>query len=189
MRLLKFTTLIAISLLTLVSCGNQSGGKLDSAKDFVAIEKEIKSEFGSDAYYTELTITYNQSIGSIIGTTVTEDPESMKMGQWSLVQDTWTKKSEVFLEVPEGSKAAEFMFQLDEKINLETLGGLVSTSIETLKAKKDLENPKLHMAFIKFPKNGDVPKTEYVVMLKPEHGGTTFTFSYTLDGTLINMDY
>ena len=45
------------------------------------------------------------------------------------------------------------------------------------------------MAHIYFPKNGDVSKAEYYVKLEPENGGTTFTFSYTLDGELIKMDY
>jgi len=34
------------------------------------------------------------------------------------------------------------------------------------------------MAAISFPENGDIVKTEYLVMLQPENGGTTFTFQY-----------
>ncbi len=45
------------------------------------------------------------------------------------------------------------------------------------------------MAFVKFPKDGDISKAEYSVSLKPENGGTTFRFYYTLDGELREMDY
>ena len=45
------------------------------------------------------------------------------------------------------------------------------------------------MAFIKFPKNGDISKTEYTVRLEPKNGGTSFTFRYDLQGNFIEMDY
>ena len=47
----------------------------------------------------------------------------------------------------------------------------------------------LSTAFIKFPKNGDISKTEYNINLKPENGGTTFRFNYKLNEELIKMDY
>ncbi len=81
------------------------------------------------------------------------------------------------------------MFQLGEKINLSKLGELVQTSIKTLKDEKNIENPILQMAAINFPENGDIVKTEYLVMLQPENGGTTFTFQYRLNGNLIEMNY
>lgn len=81
------------------------------------------------------------------------------------------------------------MFQLDEKINLSKLGELVEKSSTQLKTEKDIENPTLHMASILFPKNGDVSKTEYLINLKPENGGTTFRFSYKLNGELLKMNY
>ena len=121
--------------------------------------------------------------------TVTDNPESLKMGQWNQTQSTWKQNSEISLEVPQGSKAADFMFQLNEKINLTKLGELVEKSSLQLTAEKNIENPALHMAFVKFPKNGDISKAEYTVMLKPENGGTTFTFYYKLNGDLIKMDY
>jgi len=58
-----------------------------------------------------------------------------------------------------------------------------------LKDEKDLENPTLSTASIIFPTNGDISKTEYSINLKPENGGTTFRFHYTLNGDLIKMDY
>ena len=189
MKALKFTLLVA-TIITLVSCEVLIDNKqLVNSKDFGAIEKEMKSTFGDDAYYTDLTVTYNKSIGSIIDVTVTDAPESLKMGQWNSIQGTWKQNSDVSLEVPKGSKAVDFMFQLDEKINLSKLGELVEKSSNQLKAEKNIRNAMLHMALVEFPENGNLTKTEYVVMLKPESGGATFTFMYTLNGELIKMDY
>lgn len=111
------------------------------------------------------------------------------MGQWTFSLGNWNQTSEVTLEVPEGTKAADFMFQLGEKISLVKLGELVEKSSEQLKAEKDIENPRLEMAFVKYPKNGYVSDAQYIVKLQPENGGTSFTFSYKIDGSLIEMDY
>lgn len=85
MKNIKFIALTII-LATLISCGGSSNKQTADKKGFSAIEKEIKSKFGDDAYYTNITITHNKSIGNIIGVTVTEAPESLKMGQWNQTQ-------------------------------------------------------------------------------------------------------
>ncbi|MEE9363104.1 MAG: hypothetical protein V3U92_10955 [Cellulophaga sp.] len=189
MKVLKLTAIVAVTIITLMSCGGSTNKQLANTEGFTIIEKDIKSKFGDDAYYTDLTITNNKSIGNIIGVTVTDNPESLKMGQWNSTQGTWKQNQEISLQVPEGSKAADFMFQLNEQINLSKLGELVEKSSKQLKTEKNLDNVALHMALVKFPKNGDVSKTEYTVMLKPENGGTTFTFLYKLNGELIKMNY
>ncbi|WP_459210830.1 hypothetical protein [Aquimarina rhabdastrellae] len=182
-------TLLMVVLTVLVSCGGTTDKQPANADGFGIIEKELKSKFGDQAYYTNLVISYNDAIGNIISVTATENPESLKMGEWNLTQSTWNQTAEVSLEVPEGNKAADFMFQLNEKINLSKLGALVEKSNKQLEEEKGIKNPKLHMAFIKFPKNGEMSKTEYSIMLKPENGGTTFSFDYALNGELLRFDY
>ncbi|WP_299435556.1 hypothetical protein [uncultured Aquimarina sp.] len=184
-KLLVLTT----AIFTLFSCGIGTSEQSADAKGFEAIEKEIKSKFGDDPYLTDLTITYNNSIGNIIGVTITDAPESLKMGQWNFTQGNWMQNSEISLEVPEGSKAADFMFQLNDEVNLSKLGELVEKSRKQLKDEKKIENPILSTAHIFFPKNGDISKAEYYVNLKPENGGTNFRFIYKLNGELIKMDY
>jgi len=178
-----------ITTLLLVACNKNLSQQTTDEEGFIAIEKALKHKFGHDAYYTDLTIAYNKTLGNIIDIIVTENPESLKMEQWSLAQNTWKQTSEITLEVPRGSKASDYMFQLDDNINLSTLGALIEASSKQLTVEKDLENPTLHLASVKFPRNGDRSKTEYLVMLQPEHGGTTFTFSYHLNGNLKRMDY
>lgn len=187
MRLLKLTLIAAIIIF--ISCGDSTSKQGANKEGFGAIENEIKDKFGVDAYYTDLTIINVQPIGNIVSTTVTDAPESMKMGEWDLNQGTWKQNSEITLEVPEGSKASDFMFQLDEKISLSKLGELVEKSMKQLTAEKNIENPALSLAFIKFPKNGSLAETEYAIKLEPENGGTSFSFYYTLEGDFIKMDY
>jgi hypothetical protein len=186
---MKIQLIILMIAITLVSCGGDAAKQPANANGFADIEKEVKSKFGDDAHYTELTIIYNESIGNSISTTVTDAPESLKMGQWTYSLGNWNQTSEVTLEIPEGTKAADFMFQLGEKISLGQLGELVEKSSGQLKAEKDIDNPRLEMAFIKYPKNGDVNDAQYIVKLQPENGGTSFTFSYQMDGSLIEVDY
>jgi hypothetical protein len=188
MKRFKHTIILVIATITLICCGGNSSTQPATVEGFSNIEKEIKSEFGSDAYYTDLTITYNESIGNIIGVTVTKDPSSLKMGQWNQSQGVWSQNQEISLEVPQGTKAKDYMFQLDEKINLPKLGELAEKASGQLKTEKNIENPTLYMAFIKFPKNGDVSKTEFTVMLKPEDGGTTYTFRQGVNDSSIKLD-
>ncbi len=183
-------TLISLaSTLILTSCGGGSSKQEATAEGFSVIEEEIKDEFGNDVYFTDLSIIYNETIGNSISTTVTDDPESLKMGEWVNSQGNWKQTSEVTIEIPEGTKAADFMFQLNETINLEKLGELVEKSKTQLTKEKNLTNPRLHIASVKFPNNGDVSKAEYVVMLEPENGGTTFSFYYSLTGELTDFSY
>lgn len=178
-----------IVFITLWSCGNKTSHLPTNSEGFTIIEKALKSKFGNNAYYTDLSISYNESVGNIIAVTVTELPESLTMGQWNLMQNTWKQNQEITLEVPEGTKASDYMFQLNDNINLTQLGELAEKSSKQLTAEKNIKSPTLSMAFVKFPKNGDIKKTEYIIILQPENGGTTFKFYYNLSGELIKMNY
>ena len=186
---LKRLNLLLVLLLHVVSCSNSIQNQPATAEGFQNIENALKDQFGKGAYYTDLTITYNQSIGNIVGVTVTEIPESLKMGQWNLTQGNWQQNSDIIIEVPVGTKASDFMFQLGDTISLSKLGALVEQSIQKLKDEKDIKNPILSIAGLNFPDNGDISKAQYMINLKPESGGTTFRFRYSLKGDLISMNY
>lgn len=183
--------MLLLILLThvLISCEGGASKQPANAAGFATIEKEINDKFGKNAYFTDLNVTFIEGIGNSISATVTESPESLKMGQWNFSQNTWTLQSEVTIEVPVDSQAKDFMFQLDDKINLSKLGGLIEQSMQKLKNEKDIKNPKLSIASINFPDDGDVSKANYSINLKPENGGTTFSFYYKLNGELEKMDY
>lgn len=187
----QLKTLVATIVMTaFLSCGGGTSKQPATADGFEAIEQELKSKFGDQAYYTDLSITYNASIGNSISLTVTENPASLKMSEYVYSNHTsWKQTSEISLEVPEGTKAADYMFQLSDTINLKKLGELIEVSSIKLTKEKNIDHPALDMAFIKFPKNGDISKAQYVVKLEPESGGTSFTFYHKLNGDLIKMDY
>lgn len=187
MKISKLTFTTILSLFLLISCGG--GNEANNAEGFQEIENQIKDKFGKDAYFTELTIIYNEKIGNSVTVTVSENQESLKMEEWLQSQGDWRQTSDVTIEIPNGSKVTDFMFQLNEKINLKKLGELVEKSKQSLSKEKDLKNPKLHLALVKYPDTGEAAKAEYIVMLQPETGGTTFTYSYKLDGTFIEMRY
>lgn len=185
----RYVTILAVSAAVLFcACGGNLNQQAN-AKGFAEIENQIKDKFGNEAYFTDLSIIYNETIGNSVSTTVTKNPELLKMGEWVQSQGNWKLTSKVTFEIPEGTKASDFMFQLNKTINLKTLGGLVEKSKTQLSKEKKIENSKLHLASIKFPNSGDISKAAYVVMLQPETGGTTFSFIYTLTGELIDFNY
>ncbi|MCH2231966.1 MAG: hypothetical protein MK105_16640 [Crocinitomicaceae bacterium] len=189
MKKLRNITIAALTSLTLLSCGGSAGVVSHNAKGFGELETELKSEFGDNAYYTNLTVMNIESMGTSLNVTVTDDPASLTMGEWHNGLGSWEQTSEISLEVPEGTQAVDFMYQLNDQFSLTKLGGLVEESIKSLKTEKKIDNPVMSMAYIKFPDNGDVAKAEYVVQLNPENGGTSFTYSYSLEGELNDMNY
>jgi len=188
---MKKTVVIACAIVmsALVSCGGSSDSQPANKEGFTAIENEISSKFGAEAYFTDINITYNESIGNIVGVTVTNDPESLKMGQWNQTQGNWQQNQDITIEIPEGTQAKDFMFQLGKQVSLSKLGELIESAKTQLTKEKQIENPKLHMASVQYPNNGDELSAEYLIILQPENGGTSFSFRYTLSGDFIQLDY
>lgn len=179
--------LVAVSIFTLVSCG--SGGGSGSDQDFSSVKENIEDKFGADAYFTELSVTHNDAIGYIINVMTTNDPASLKMAEWTYSNGDWKQTSDVFLEIPEGYAAEDFMFKLAGYITLEKLDKLIEKSKTHLAKEKGIEKSKLALAAIKYPEVAEGAEAEFIINLQPETGGTTFAFSYDLEGELIEMDY
>ncbi|WP_299099933.1 hypothetical protein [uncultured Winogradskyella sp.] len=79
LKKVTYKMVLVIGFSSLIACGGGSEKQPAIADGFSDIENDIKNEFGSDAYYTDLTITYKKSIGNIIGVTVTEDLSTLKI--------------------------------------------------------------------------------------------------------------
>ena len=124
MKNLKRTVIALTIVSALISCGVGSSKFPATADGFTAIEKDIKSEFG-DAYFTDISVTYDKSVGNILNVTVTKDPLSLKMGQWNQIQGFWRQNSDISIEVPQGTKAEDYMYQLGKEISLTKLGELI----------------------------------------------------------------
>jgi len=120
---------------------------------------------------------------------VTNDPESKKMAEWTCSNGIWTQTSDVTLEIPDGYKGEDFMYQLKGYITIEKLEKLIEDAKSHLAKEKGIEKSKLALAAIKYPEVAEGAEAEFIINLQPETGGTTFAFSYDLVGELIEMDY
>ncbi|MDY8136248.1 hypothetical protein [Aquimarina sp. 2201CG5-10] len=181
----KTSLLIAtLGTLFLSSCG---GNLSDDKAGFQKIESELKSKFGDDAYYTNISIAYTKQLGLLLDAAATEDPSSLKLEEWNWVKNDWTQKSEITLEIT-GGKPKDFMFILNDQISISKMGELLEVSKQKLKEEKDIE-AILSLARIDAPDNGDKSKMAYNLTLEPENGGTSFYFTYDFDGNLKDFTY
>lgn len=183
MKKIKFVSAALIGII-IAACGSNS----DQAEGFNQIQDDLNNKFGKDAFYTEISITSNSSIGYITNAIVAENPESLKMEQWSQTQGAWTQTYDIEIEIPENTKASDFMFKLGDQVKLDKLYELVEQSKKKITEEKTIPNPTLHMAFIRYPDTGEASQAQYVVIMQPENGGTSITHSYTLDGVLIETE-
>jgi hypothetical protein len=153
----------------------------------------LKSKFGDDAYYSGisvLNVTGNRpGSGITLGLTVTKDPASLKMEEWAYSSSVgWKQSAEVTLEIPEDTDAKDFMYQLKGKFDLKKIGELVEQSAKKLQDEKQIKHAVLNMALLD-PGKRPASTTQILIILKPENGGTDFSFRYDLDGNLVSFDY
>ena len=132
-------------------------------------------------------VGYSEELGLSFGAEVAEAPGSLKMEGWTWALDNWTQDSDITLEVSGGSPE-EFMFNLSEEVDLTKVGKLVEESKQRLKDEKGIKGV-LELVSINAPDDADKSKMEYRILVQPEHGGTTFTFTYTLEGQFVEMSY
>jgi hypothetical protein len=169
----------------LFSCGSEGS----TSQSFSSVKENIENKFGSDAYFSELSVTHNESIGYIINVMTTNDPESNKMAEWTYSNGDWTQTSDVSLEVPDGYSAEDFMYKLTGYITLEKLEELIEKAKTHLAKEKGIKESKLALAAIKYPEVAEGAEAEFLINLEPDTGGTTFSYLYNLSGELIEMDY
>lgn len=179
-----------LAIVIFVSCGKEKKFT-ENADTFKELKTVLTDKFGKDAYYTSITLSNSgTSSGDILSVTQTEDPASLKMGEWNYFQGKWTQSSEVTLELSPGSQAKDFMFQLNESIvKFDLLGELLKKSKEKVIQEKKIEDVIVSSIYINAPSNGDFKEMEYYLTIKPKNGGTSFDFWYMLDGTLRKFDY
>jgi hypothetical protein len=184
---------LCMSLFFAASCGPGSSNYTPDAAGFAKIQDDLKSKFGNDAYYSDINIIYTAGnrpgSGITLTFTVTKDPASLKMEEWTYNSySNWNQASDVTIEIPEGTDIKEFLYQLSGKFDLKKMGELVEVSAKKLADEKQLKNAVLDVAMLN-PGKGQASSTDFVISMKPENGGTTFNFRYDLDGNLLSFDY
>jgi hypothetical protein len=160
-----------------------------NAEGFAKIQDDLKSKFGNDAYYSDISVIYSPGDGITLKVTVTKDPASLKMEEWIHSSSVgWKQTADVSIEIPEDTDAKVFMYQLAGKFDLKKIGELVEQSAQKLADEKQIKGAVLHTAVLH---TADRPASEmdiYIAM-EPENGGTSFNFHYDLDGNLTSFDY
>ncbi len=174
-------------LLFIFSCNNASKSYEDKAS-LEELKKELISEFGENAYYTKLSIS-NADYGSIVGVSQTDKPSSLKMTEWNYFNGSWDQISDVTLELSSGSKAEDFMFQLNKVIDFEIMAKVVEESKKKIIEEKGIAKVRVENININAPNDGDFNSMKYFITISPIDGGTDFNFWYNMDGTLSKFDY
>jgi hypothetical protein len=187
---LIYLTGLCIGLFFMTSCGSSY---TPDVAGFTKIQNDLQSKFGDNAYYTQISIVNvagnRPGSGIAINLTVAKDPASLKMEGWSYASTgDWKQSSDVTVEIPEGTEAKDFMFQLKGNLNLTKIGELVEQAAIKLESEKQIKNATLNMLILN---TGNRPADEMTVaiFMQPENGGTNFKFYYDLNGTLTSFDY
>ncbi|MEN7551296.1 hypothetical protein AAG747_25485 [Rapidithrix thailandica] len=149
-------------------------------------EEELISKFGKDAYFTDFGISHSQH-GSVANVTVTSDPSSLKMGSWIYHKGLWEQTSDITLEIPDGAKAEDFMYTHKE-LDFDQINELVEKSKTKVKEEKDMD-VVVYTIYLSAPDDADFSRMRYSLDLRPENGGTSFSFYYNMDGSLHSFDY
>ncbi len=187
MKVMKKNLFILVSLcLGLAFFSSCSKKYTQDAKGFSEIEVDLKSKFGEDAYYTNISVVYDKNVGNIINLAETKEPASLEMKEWNYLKGAWNQIADVTLEIS-GGEAKDFMFQLGKDVSLGKVGEMVEASKEKLADEKKIDNAVAKIVSVKVPDNGD--KINIFISLEPENGGTSFTFFYDLEGNLTQFNY
>ena len=175
-------TFALLALLLLTSCGG-GGNSFETLNDI------LSDKFGTDAYYKNVAITPVPKYGDIVNITVTSDPSSMQLEEWTYLKGSWEKKTIVTIEMEGEGSMKDFLYQLDNEVSISKLGELVELSKVSLTKEKNIENPALMTAMMNCPDYGGKENLEYQISITPEHGGTSFNYHYDLNGELKDMNY
>lgn len=184
MKNLFYLSLLSFTILC--SCG---GKYYEDKESLMELKEELDSQFGKDAYYTQLFILdKGHDKGSMISVRQTNDPSSLKMRDWTK-DGVWQQTSDVTLELPEGEKAEDYMFQLGKQVKFDIMGQMLEDAKNKVIEEKGMKDIRVKSITIAAPDDGDFESMVCSIDIEPKSGGTTFSFMYNMDGTLKDFSY
>jgi hypothetical protein len=150
--------------------------------------KELKEEFGAEAWYTSIELANSGGSDDVITVDQTKDPNSLKQEQWSQFHGFWDKKADITLSI-QGAEPKSFMFQLDKEVSLTRLGELMEQSMKQLQ-QKGVEDAQVILAQIKASNqmNTKAEGIYYSLSLESKKKGKSYNFVYNLDGSLKSLN-
>lgn len=178
---------------TITACEYFGGGgrTFETEEGVKETREQLDSKFGKGAWYTDVTLSYDKSTGTVITGTGTADPNSPKLIERHLMKGIWKDLSEITMEISGGGQPKDFMFTLDQ-VNMDKIPALVKQSKEKVSKEKGIKDVVVTWVSISMPDklNNDKPaKPSYRLNVEPESGGTHFTFIYDVQGNFENMIY
>lgn len=186
MKSFKFS-MLSTMLFAVLICFTQCKPSI-TTDNLLEFEKDLKSKFGNNAFYTNISIGNDKAVGSIVNVTATNDPSSLKMTEWKQMCGTWEETADVTMEIEDGS-ADEFMFSLGKEVSMAKANELLLLSKKKLADEKQINTTFVTLLMINTPSRGTKAESTYMISLEPENGGTAFNFIYDLSGKLISFTF
>lgn len=184
---------MALLAFTLASCEYFGAGGRDyeNAKDLASLVGELKSKFGENAGYTNISLSYHDGIGTSVVAAGAADPNSNKLIEKLKQKGIWEDKSEITLEIEGDAKPKDFMFTLQQLQDLQKVPELVKASIEKVEKEKQMKDMVVNSVYIAMPKSirGPEDQLRMTVTVSPENGGTDFQLIYNEKGEFQKMIY
>lgn len=175
------------------SCQYFGGGGRDfeTAKGIASLVSDLKDEFGENAGYTSINMSYHDGIGTSIVATGTADMNSNKMIEKLKQKGIWQDKSEITLEIEGEAKPKDFMFTLQQVQDLQKIPDLVKASVERVEKEKQMKDMVATTVAISMPSRikGPDDGLSIIIYVEPKNGGTDFQLSYNAKGEFIRMMY
>lgn len=153
------------------------------------LNKELKEEFGADAWYTSIELVNSGGSDDVVTVDETKDPNSLKQEQWSQFHGFWEKKADITLSI-QGAEPKSFMFQLDKEVSLSKLGELMEQSQKQLRDEKKIEDSEVVLAQIKASNKMNTKQEGlyYSISLQSKKTSKSYNFVYGMDGTLKTLN-
>lgn len=185
MQTSKLTIILFFSLL-MFSC---KSGFEHNKTGMEKLNKELKEEFGADAWYTSIELVNSGGSDDVVTVDETKDPNSLKQEQWSQFHGFWEKKADITLSI-QGAEPKSFMFQLDKEVSLSKLGELMEQSQKQLREEKKIEDSEVVLAQIKASNKMNTKQEGlyYSISLQSKKTSKNYNFVYGMDGTLKTLN-
>ncbi|NML24099.1 hypothetical protein HHL16_24690 [Pseudoflavitalea sp. G-6-1-2] len=184
-KTLQLSLMLALCITAFTSCDYFGGGgrKYETADGVASLVSDLKSEFGKDAWYTDINFSYHKSTGTSTSATGTKDPASKKMIEKTRLKGTWKDNSEITLSLTGDAKPEDFMFTLTELGDLKKLPDMIKLAVDKIKKEKNFDvvatNITVHSPD-RLKENSE--KFSYLLSLQPENGGTSFSVIFDQKG-------
>lgn len=182
-RLLLIISLI--SVLSIVSCNPPYTTDTEGMKK---LEQDLIKEFGKEAYYTYISyLRLNEDDAYGVKVQVSQEKESIQQDEYLFEAGSWVRTGPMTMQL--GANTPGFYkFKLGDDVTVQKLGEMIEKSFGDFRTKYSDKEPIMTLAVLNT--NNTVTdansKFRYTVILKDKNSDITHSYTYGIDGTLLN---